>query len=198
MKTFRVFSLLALLIANSSLLFSQAGFRVMPSFNVPLEKDYFRAGFGAAASLDWAFPLGRRWSPGILATGGFTSFPLEHVASFTIFNAGAGIFSQWRLSDKFSIRTSGDAGIYQYSWEGEGNTKLYAGGSLSFLYHVTPFLSFFIDGGYYWHSFSQRQPINNIRSGAGVHLNLSELLKPQARLRGGKTAQYNVFPVYFA
>jgi len=187
--------LIPLLFINCSLLFGQVGFRIMPGVNVPFGVDYLNTGFGAAASLDWAFPVGNRWEPGLSVMGGFANFPIEYVPSFSLFNAGVGPFIQWRLNDRFSARADVNIGVYQYVWQDESNTKFFAGGSVSAQYHLNSFLSFFIDAGYFRHSFSEERPINNIRSGTGIQLNVSELLRPQSRLRGEKTEQFNVFPV---
>jgi len=181
-------------------LFGQFGFRVMPSVNVPLGKEYFSTGFGAAASLDWAFlPLSNKWELGICASGAFASFPVEASDSFIFFQGGAGPFAGWRINDRFSLRADINAGVYQYNWEDSSNAKFFAGGSFSAMYHLTPQVSFFADTGFNWLLFSET-PISNFRSGVGIQLNLSELLRPQSRLRGEKMEPEprRVFPVNFA
>jgi len=191
--------LIVYLIFPLSFAFAEVNFRAMPAVNVPLGKDHFSAGFGAAASLDWAFlSLNNKWTLGLSAVGGFVDFPVEQSDSFTLFQGGAGPFAGWRINDRFSFRAGINAGVYQYSWESESNAKFFAGGSLSTQYHLTPQLSLFADVGYNRLSFSESQPINNFRGGVGIQLNLSEILRPQSRLRGERTEQYHVFPVSFA
>ena len=175
----------------------------MPSVNVPIGKEHFSTGFGAAASLDWDFlPLNSKWALGLSATGGFADFPVEQSGSFTLFQAGAGPFAGRRINDRFSLHAGIYAGAYQYSWENENNAKFFAGGSLSVKYHLTPRLSFFADVGYNRLSFSESRPINVFRGGIGIQLNLSELVRPQPRLRGvlygEETELRRVFPVSFA
>ena len=200
MQTFFVIIMLAAICLP---LFGEVDFRVMPTVNVPIGKDHFSTGFGVAASLDWAFlprsgRLPAKWSLGLGAMGGFANFPIEQSDSFSLFQAGAGPFAGWRINDRFSLRAAINAGVYQYIWESDRNAKFFAGGSFSAQYHLTPQLSFFADVGYNWHSFSERQPIHNLRSGAGIQLNLSELLRPRSRLRNEITEQHRVFPVNFA
>jgi hypothetical protein len=180
-------------------LFGEVDFRAMPAVNVPIGKDHFSTGFGAAASLDWAFlPLNSKWALGLSATGGFADFPVEQSDSFSLFQAGAGPFAGWRINDRFSLHAGIYAGVYQYSWENENNAKFFAGGSLSVQYHLTPQLSLFADMGCNRLSFSESMPINAFRGGVGIQLNLSELLRPQSRLRGERTQQRRVLPVSFA
>ena len=190
-----------LLLAACCLLpaFGQVGFRIMPALNVPLGSDYFSTGFGAGASLDWGFlHPNSKLSLGLSVLGGLADFSVEQSGSFTVFKAGFGPFVQLRLTDRFSIRGDIDGGVYRYSWEDSGNSRLFAGGALSGQYHLTPFLSLFAELGFFRHAFSDDQAINNFRSGIGIQFNISELVRPQSRLWGEKTEQNPIFPVSFA
>lgn len=192
---------LVLLIAACCLFpaYGQFGFRAMPTLNVPIGMEYFNTGFGAGASIDWGFlhPTSKL-AVGASVLGGLAIFPVEQSSSFTLFEAGLGPFIQWRISDRFSLRGDGSVGIYQYSWDDTSNSKLFAGGAISGQYHLTPFMSLFLEAGLFWHSFSSDNAVNNFKSGIGIQLNLSELVRPQSRLRGEKTGQNPIFPVSFA
>jgi len=183
---------------NCSLLFGEFGFRLIPNVSVPVGVEYFNTGFGAGISLDWAYPLTRKFSPGLSIMGSFTNFPMEYTPSFSFLNTGGGLFFQYRINDRFSVRADSVAGIYRYIWRDENNTRVFTGGSLSAQYHLNPFVSFVFETGYLHQYFSETRPIGNFKSGLGIQLNLSELLRPQSRLKSEKTQQYNVFPVNFA
>jgi len=195
----RLFLILLFTISCLLPVYGQVGFRVMPTLNVPVGKEYFSAGFGAGISLDWGF-----WHPdskltvGASLLGGYASFPVEQSSAFSVFEGGLGPFIQYRLSDRVSLRGDANVGVYQYSWESSSNSKLFLGGAVSGQYHLTPFMTLFAEAGFYWHSFSETQAINNFKSGIGIQLNLSELVRPQARLQGEKTGQNPIFPVSFA
>ena len=198
--------LCSLLFVNCSLLFAQFGLRVMPSVNIPVQVENFETpGFGGTASLDWGFPVIPRLSLGLSVLGGFADFPVgkpEHnIDSYTILKGGTGVFTQYRLNDRFSLRADANGGVYQYYWDNESNSEIFMGGSLSALFHITPFLSFFAETGIYLHSFPADlgpQPLRSFKGGMGLSLNLSELLRPQARLRGERTEQFRIFPVVFS
>jgi hypothetical protein len=196
----KILFIITLLTAHYSLLTAQVSFRVMPAVSVPVGSEYFTTGFGADASLDRAFTLNSRWSLGASLAAGISSFPVNIAdsGSLSMLQAGAGPFASFRLSDRFSLRADYNAGIYYYTQEESTNTKFYTGGSLSGIFHLTPFMSFFADAGYYWHDFSSSQSINNFKAGAGVQLNVSDLLRPTSRLNGERIQQFNVFPVNFA
>jgi hypothetical protein len=171
----------------------------MPNLNVPAGKEHFNPGFGASASLDWAFlPISNKIKLGASISGAMANFPVDYSSAFSIIEAGIGPFVQWRFSDRFSLRADFSAGFYRYNWENSGAAKFFTGFSFSAQFHMTPFLSLFAETGYAWHSFSDKQPINNLRIGAGIQFNLNELLRPEARLRGEKTGQQRIFPVIFA
>ena len=178
---------------------AQVSFSVMPALNVPAGKNHFNPGFGGSVSLDWAFfPKDAKWKLGVGLTGNMAGFPVDHSGSFSVMGAGLGPFARWRLNDRFSFQANANAGIYRYNWEDLNNVKFFAGGAVAVGFHVTPFLSLVTEAGYTWHSFSDRQPINNFKAGLGAQLNLSELVRPQTRVSIEITEQNRVFPVIFA
>jgi len=171
----------------------------MPSINVPIGKEHFNTGFGSSASLDWVFlPITNRWKAGLGLTGNIIEFPVNLNNPFSIIGAGLGPFVQWQISDRFSSQVNANTGIYQYSMDDTNNIKMFAGAAISAQFHITPVFSLFAETGLTWHSFSDNQAINNLKSGIGIHINLGELLRPEVRLSVEKTEQHMILPVIFA
>jgi hypothetical protein len=164
-----------------------------PVFEMPAGKEYFGPGAGGAAALDWAFlPF-----LGISAGGGFSSLSTEAGSAFTLYRGGAGPFAQWRPFDRWTFRAGIQGGVYQYQWEDYRNTRLFIGGGLQAEFHLSPALALYAGGDYTAHAFSE-SPLNVFCLTAGIRLNLSEIMRGEARLRGEKTEQRRIFPVSWA
>jgi hypothetical protein len=164
-----------------------------PVFEVPVGKEHFAPGAGAAASLDWAFlPF-----MGVSAAGGFGSLSTAAGSGFSLYRGGRGPFFRWRPFDRWSFRADIRAGVYRYQWEDYGNVRPFAGGGLGAEFHLSPSLSLCAGGEYLWHAFSDT-PLTLCTLSAGIRLNLSELMGGAARVRGEKTEQRRVFPVSYA
>jgi hypothetical protein len=87
--------------------------------------------------------------------------------------------------------------VYQYQWESHSNARLFAGGGLQAEFHLLPSHSFSAGGDWTLHAFSD-SPLNTVGLTVGVRLNLSEIMRGEARVRGEKIEQRRVFPVSWA
>ncbi|MDR1617806.1 MAG: hypothetical protein LBS06_02005, partial [Treponema sp.] len=164
-----------------------------PVFEMPAGKEHFGPGVGAAAALDWAFlPF-----MGLSAGGGFSGLSTETGSAFSLYRGGAGPFVRWRPFDRWTFRADLRAGVYQYRWEDYGNTRPFAGGGLQAAFHLSPYFSLCAGGEYTLYVFSG-SPLNTFSLAAGIRLNLSEIMRGEARLRGEKIEQRRVFPVSYA
>ncbi|MDR0389012.1 MAG: hypothetical protein LBH73_02995 [Spirochaetaceae bacterium] len=164
-----------------------------PAFEIPAGKEHFGAGMGAAAGLDWAFlPF-----MGISSGGGFSGLSTEAGSSLTLYRGGLGPFFRWRPFDRWTFRVDLRAGLYQYQWEDYSNTRPFAGGGLRAEFHLSPFLSLYAGGEYVVHAFSE-SALNTFNLTAGIRLDLSEIMRGQARVRGEKIEQHRIFPVSYA
>jgi hypothetical protein len=179
-------------------------FRLSPQFAAPAGIENFGPGFGAAASLDWVFDrmgsfvLPHNMGMGLSFGGGFSRLSIADGSVFNIFDMNLGPFFQWRMMDRLTLRGEIFGGIYNYQWEDDSNSRVLAGTALSAYFHLLPSVSLFASGGYTAYSFSAAHPINTVHIGLGVSLNLSEIIRPEARVSGEKTAQRQVFPVSYA
>ena len=164
-----------------------------PMFEIPAGKEHFGPGMGAVAAFDWGFfPF-----MGLSAEGGFSSLAVEAVSAFALYRGGMGPFFRWRPFDRWTFRADIRAGVYQYQWEDYGNTRLFAGGGLRAEFHLLPSLSLYAGGDYTLYAFSD-SPLNTFNLTAGIRLNLSEIMRGEARVRGEKIEQRRVFPVSYA
>jgi hypothetical protein len=169
------------------------GLSLAPVFEVPAGKEHFGPGAGAAVALDWAFlPF-----MGISAGGGFSSLSTEAGNAFTLYRGGIGPFFRWRPFDRWTFRADLRAGVYQYQWGDYSNDRIFTGGGLRAEFHVLPSLSLYAGGEYAVHAFSD-SPLNTFNLTAGIRLNLSEIMRGEARVRGEKLEQQRVFPVFYA
>jgi hypothetical protein len=164
-----------------------------PAFEIPGGKEHFGPGAGAAAALDWVFlPF-----MGLSAGGSFSSLATEAGSAFTLYRGGIGPFFRWRPFDRWTFRAGIRAGVYQYQWEDYGNTRPFAGGGLEAAFHLSPFFSLYAGGDYTFHVFSDTA-LNTFNLTMGIRLNLSEIMRGEARVSGEKIEQQRVFPVSYA
>jgi hypothetical protein len=164
-----------------------------PVFEIPAGKEHFGPGMGAAAAIDWAFLT----FMGLSAGGGFSSLATEAGGAFTLYRGGIGPFFRWRPFDRWTFRADIRAGVYRYQWADYGNTRPFVGGGLRAEFHLLPSLSLCAGGDYTFHAFSE-SPLNTFNLTAGIRLNLSEIMRGEARVRGEKIEQQRVFPVSYA
>jgi hypothetical protein len=172
---------------------------IAPTFEMPVGVDYLGSGMGAAASFDWAIlPFANKFDFGISAGGGFSSITAEIGDPLTIFEGKIGPFVRWRALDRWAFRAGINGGVYRYSRGDLSETKAMASFNLGAEFHILPYLSFFVEGGYDYRLYDPPQPIPSIKTIAGIRLNLSEIMSGKARVRIEKTEQYRVFPVSWA
>jgi hypothetical protein len=175
--------------------------RIEPGLNVPIRSSRFDGpGFGAALGLDWAAleaPFSFPWL-GAGLSGAFSSLTVKTGDSLSLFEGGLGPLFQWRLTDRFTLRAEISAGVYNYTWRGESDTRMKYGGSLTGLFHISPYVSASVYGGYTHYAASGDPLMRSFKAGAGISINLPELFGRQSRISGSKTEQYPVFPVSYA
>jgi hypothetical protein len=148
---------------------------------------------GVAAALDWAFlPF-----MGFSAESGFSSLSTEAGSSSSLYRGGIGAFFRRRPFDHWTFRSDIRTGVYQYQWEDYGNTRLFAGAGLRAEFHLLPSLSLYAGGDYTLYAFSDSS-LNTFNLTAGIRLNLSEIMRGEAWVRGEKIEQQRVFPVSYA
>ena len=169
--------------------------RLAPVFEAPLSMSNFGPGIGASAALEWAFlPF-----LGVSAEGGIINLGVKDGSTFNMVKGGAGIFYRLRPFERWTFRGDARAGIYRYRWEKYENTKPKISAALSAEFHITPYLSLYGEGAFNWQMFSDAGSLNTLGAGIGLRFNLSELMTGgYARVRGEKTEQKNIFPVFYA
>jgi hypothetical protein len=195
------FGAVILLVMHTLPVFAQNefGFRLMPQFTGPAGVENFEPGFGASAFLDWGFlQLPRSTGLGLSLGGGFSQLGTSDGSKFSLYEWALGPFFRWRVMDRLTLRGDISAGVYNYRWNDDSNSRIRLGGVFSAYFHVLPSVSLFASGGYTHYAFSENRPLNTINAGLGLSLNLGELLRPRARVRGEKTKQGRVFPVSYA
>jgi hypothetical protein len=193
MKKTVLLSTLILLVSAPVFAEHEFALSLSPAFEIPAGKEHFGPGMGAVATLDWAFLT----FMGLSSGGGFSSLTTEAGGAFTLYRGGIGPFFRWRPFDRWTFRADIRAGVYRYQWEDYGNTRPFAGGGLRAEFHLLPSLSLCAGGDYTFHAFSE-SPLNTFNLTAGIRLNLSEIMRGEARVRGEKIEQQRVFPVSYA
>jgi hypothetical protein len=174
--------------------------RLNPALPIPAGVKNFGPGFGVETALDWSFgSAGLRSSYfGLFAGAGYSQLSIEDGSGFAIASGELGPFVQYRITDRFALRGNLSAGVYQYSWGDNDATRFHAGFGVQPVFHISPYVSIFANAGYSYHIFSMTRPLNIIRIGLGVSLNISEIVKSESRIRGEKIEQRRVFPVSYA
>jgi hypothetical protein len=107
-----------------------------------------------------------------------------------------GPFVQYQFTDRLGLRLDTNIGLYRMSFNNTVDTLGRFGAQLAGEFRLLPSVSLFAFGGYSW--YNNNPVFNTVSIGAGVNLNLQEILRPQARVRGEKIEQYRVFPVSYA
>ena len=190
---FSVFCSIRVVLAESEITLGLA-----PTLKAPLAAEQFKAGFGADVSLDWAFlKFAEKFSLGVGVGGGFSSMPVEVGDPMTLLEGKAGPFVRYSPFDRWAFNLGINGGIYQHSRSGLSDTKMLFGGALGAQFNVSPYISFFAQGGYTYRIFTSR-PFGTIDAALGIRLNLSEIIGGRSRVKVEKTEQYRVFPVSWA
>jgi hypothetical protein len=190
------------LCALSLPLFAQSEFSldVLPRAGIPLDAPNFSPGFGAVLGLDWI----SGWDgfgdklprPGLGLSGAYTGLGTKDGSAFSLFEGGIGPVLEYQVGDRFVLRGEGNIGLYQSSWNGVTQSKAKFGGGFSAAFKLSPSLSLAAYGSFTHYIFSR--PLDVFSIGAGLRLNLSEMLRPRARVQGEKIEQLRIFPVSYA
>ncbi|AEF86907.1 putative tetratricopeptide TPR_2 repeat protein [Treponema primitia ZAS-2] len=183
-------------------------FRLAPGGAFPLSENRFEPGFGLSAALDWTFlPLGRlfktgplqdRLNAGLSGQGGLGSLGVKDGSSLSLLDLGLGPLVRLDLGERFSLEITGNLGIYQLSYDQLKQSALRWGGTLSGAFRLAPYLSVFLNGGYHRYEYNREPLAQTLSIGAGLSINLLELIRPQTRIKAEKTLDNPVFPVSFA
>ena len=172
--------------------------RIAPAIEVPINNSLFSPGFGADASLDWAFlRFARNFETGLSAGGAFSNIPAQAGDPIFLLEGKGGLFLRWSPLDRFTFQTGVNGGVYQYSRNDESDLRGLYGAALGMQFHLSPYLSLYTQGDYTYRFFGS-QPLNTISVSAGLRFNLSEIMGNKTRVDVEKTQQYRVFPVSFA
>ena len=204
-RQFALLTVVLLLFTGNVFAENQVYFRLMPQYSDTLGSDYFKSSFGAAASLDWQFAsfqpargFGRYIGLGVSASGGFENLALVYGSSMNILDGALNLFSQWRLLDRLTVRADLGAGVYNYRRDNDSGNKIFWKGGLSAYCHLSPWFALFMDGAYASYIFSDNNPINSLKLGMGISLNLGEIMRPMTRIHAERTSQERIFPVSFS
>ncbi|MDR0289672.1 MAG: hypothetical protein LBI06_01920, partial [Treponema sp.] len=159
----------------------------------------FGVGFGADASLDWAFlSFAKNFNLGVSAGGSFASISVQTGSPLILLEGKAGPFICWRPFDRWAFQAGLNIGVYNHSRGGDSNTAGLFGGTIGAQFHLSPYFSLFADGGYTWRIYSPRRPLPTLNAAFGIRINLSEIMGGKTRVQLEKTEQRRVFPVSWA
>jgi hypothetical protein len=166
--------------------------RAAPAAAIPLGNGNFATGLGGFAEFGWAF---LPWL-GVELTGGYSSLPVADGSTLSMAEGGGGLFFQRRLNDRFKARAGGNIGIGRWSWNKRPETLGRLGGKASLEFRLSPDIALYAFGGYTWHN--SNPGLGIVSAGAGISLNIGEILEREGRVWGEKTGQQPVFPVSYA
>jgi hypothetical protein len=166
--------------------------RAAPGASIPLGNGNFKTGIGGFAEFAWAF---LPWL-GVEIAGSYSNLPVADGSNVSFLEGGGGPFFQYPFNDRFSLRAAGNAGIYRMTWNNRAETLGRLGGVLSGEFRLSPYVSLYAFGGYAW--YNNNPALNSVSAGAGISLDLTEIIRSESRVRGEKTKQERVFPVSYA
>jgi hypothetical protein len=129
-------------------------------------------------------------------TAGYSSLPVADRSTLSFVEGGGGVFFQYLLGDRFRVRAGGNTGVGRWSWNKIPETLGWLGGKASLEFRLSPDIALYAFGGYTWLNSSPE--LNLFSAGAGISLDLGEMLSRESRVRGEKTVQHPVFPVSYA
>jgi hypothetical protein len=172
----------------------ELAFRLLPGAAIPLGRPNISAGFGAGGSFDWTmFPFA-----GLTIGGGYAGLPVKDGTMLTLLEGKAGPLGQYRITDRFTVRGEGSIGFNRKTWGEYTDSGLLLGGMLSAIFHISPYLQVLGYGAYTHYAYTAGPPMQTFMVGAGISLNLSEILGRKTRVSGVKTLQHMIFPVSYA
>lgn len=183
---------------------NEVSLRLAPAVEAPMGLEQFKTGFGAVASLDWAFfTIGAPSSLnnvhfGLYLAGNYSGIPAQAGDPLAIMEGRAGLFARWLPFDRWSFRLGLDGGVYQYSRGDDSAARAMLSFSLGGDFRLSPYFSLFADGIYSYRTFVPEHPLSTLGASAGIRINLSEIMGGRSRVKAEKTEQYRVFPVSWA
>ncbi|MDR0878171.1 MAG: hypothetical protein LBN21_08970 [Treponema sp.] len=187
------FLVLFLLLSGAVFAFAEQNIalRIQGNAAIPVGNKNYTTGFGLGLAADWTF---LPWL-GLSLNGAYSGIGAQGTENFSLFEGGIGPLFQWRLNDRFTLQAEGTIGLYQVRWKDEGETHLKAGGTLSAYFHATPYISILAYAGMNGY---RTAPFGGLSAGAGISLNLPEIISRKTRVQGEKIEQRPVFPVSYA
>jgi len=173
--------------------------KIAPVVKMPISLSQFSTGMGADVSLDWVFwNFTKEFDLGVSAGVGFASIPVKVGDPLTLLEGKVGPLVRWRAFERWAFQAGVNAGVYQYSREGDNDTFGLFGGTIGAQFHMLPYLSFYAEGGYTYRIFGSADPLATLDAALGIRLNLSEIMGKKSKVKVEKTEQYRVFPVSWA
>ena len=173
--------------------------RVAPALEAAVGFPQFNSGIGVGLSVDWAFlPISKNIDFGVSAAGSIGTMPVQIGEPLILFEGKTGPFVRWRPFDRFSARAGLNAGVYQFSRGDISYIRFMSSVSAGVEYHLLPFLSLYAEGSFAYRVFSEGEPLTSFSAGAGVVINLTEMMNSRTRVNVEKSQQYRIFPVSWA
>ncbi|MDR1373844.1 MAG: hypothetical protein LBJ24_02615, partial [Treponema sp.] len=165
-----------------------------PGLLLPLGDPVFDWGMGGAAALDMAF------LPYLGATvqGEGLSLRDKGGDSTLIYGFNLGPSLSWRPVSRFGLKLDLTGGLYTAQRKEQRLSGISAGVNLQGIYHISPYLSFIVHGGYKYYG-SQPDPLlQGINAGIGFSIHLSEINSRKIRIEAKPVNSGMVFPVSYA
>jgi hypothetical protein len=169
-------------------------FRLYPGVQFPLNDDNFSGGPDITAALDW------RFFPFLGASGqfGYVNLPVAGSGTVRVLDAGLGPVFVWRPASRLSLKADITGGLYQARWNEQTISGLSLGGRLSAAWHLSPSIAGMVFGSYKQYTYTPRPFLSSFTVGAGISLDLGEMIGRKVRIEVTKTSQEMVFPVSYA
>jgi tetratricopeptide (TPR) repeat protein len=168
--------------------------RLYPGVQFPLGDENYSTGFDVAAALDWRFFSFFGASLG----GEFVNLPLKGGGAVQVTGGSAGPVFVWRPLSRFSLKADLRAGVYQAAFDENTVSGISFGGRVSAAYHLSPWLNLMIFADAKQYAYAPKPFLNAFTVGAGVSLDMTELITRKTRVEVMKTGQGMVFPVSYA
>jgi hypothetical protein len=168
--------------------------RLYPGVQFPLGDKNYGAGFDMAVALDWRFfPFF-----GASLQGGFVNLPLKGGSAIRVMDGGIGPVFVWRPLSRFSLKADLRGGAYQAALGEEAISGISFGGRVSAAYHLSPWLNLMIFADAKQYTYTPEPFLSTFTVGAGISLDMTELITRKTRVEVMKTEQGMVFPVSYA
>jgi tetratricopeptide (TPR) repeat protein len=168
--------------------------RLYPGIQFPLGDENYGTGFDMAAALDWRFfPFF-----GASLEGEFVNLSLKGGSTVRVMDGSIGPVFIWRPLSRFSLKADLRGGIYQAALGEQSISGISFGGRVSAAYHLSPWLNLMIFADAKQYAYTPDPFLSTFTVGAGISLDMTELLAGKTRVEVIKTGQGMVFPVSYA